>query len=100
MNTTTDLMDVRAKHKKFTWGNPIQWHDYGAYNILEYQEIFNGEKRGIKFHIYVDGVSTSHCAESLEEAIIVAICLKYDGINTHLPYYIYKSLNGFKNENK
>ena len=93
METTTDLHKVRYWHKKFTWGNPIKWHDIGRYTFLEYEEVMNGIKGKIHFHIYIDGESQSHSEYTLEEAIITAICLKHDGINTRLPYYICKLLN-------
>lgn len=95
MKATTDLEAVKAG-AKFTWGYVHKFHTFGCYTILEYMSVINGIQEGIRFHIYIDGKSKSIGCMSLEEAIITAICVKYDGPNTQAPRYIAAMLGDFK----
>lgn len=78
---TTDLEKIR-NGEPFTWGKVIAIHDIGRYTLLEYlgrayQNCHATGKLEEKstFHIYVDGVSTSSGASSLESGLIHAIAI-------------------------
>lgn len=81
---------------KFTWGPVVKLHEIGEYQIIEYHEqIFKNscgtgkyEKEKTTFHVH----GRSHSFESLDMALIGAICLKHDGSNTRAPWYISKML--------
>jgi len=81
---------------KFVWGPVVKVHEVGEYQIIEYREaIFEdgcstGKHEPEKTTFYVHGQSVSY--ESLDMALIGAVCLKYDGRNTRAPEYIFNML--------
>jgi hypothetical protein len=81
---------------KFPWGKVVKVHEVGEYQIIEYhgQIMKNGTGTGkyepekTTFHVYGE----SHSYDSLDKALIGAICLKHDGCNTRADYYIFNML--------
>jgi hypothetical protein len=76
---TTDL-DLLQKGHPFTWGQLLEIHTLGRYQFVEYygHEYKDGHPTGglnktTTFSLYVDGKSTSHSYNSLEEAMVGAI---------------------------
>jgi len=61
------------------------------YQIVEYI-IKYPDKTEIYYAVYIDFKRTGHSACTLDEAIITALSIKYDGYNTHAPIYIAKML--------
>ena len=82
----------KFSYNDFPWGPVVQLHEIGEYQIIEYHpEIFinscgTGKHEQDKTQFHVQG--ENHSFDSLDEALIGAICLKYDGINTRAPKYI------------
>lgn len=89
--TTCNLEKLKDGYP-FTWGKPIQWHEIGPYSILEFREMFNGAERGIEFHIWVDGKTTSQGAKSLDSAIVQAIAYRAEGPNQKASGYFMKMI--------
>ena len=81
---------------KFVWGPVVEVHEIGEHQIIEYREqIFkNGtgtgkyEPKKTSFHVH----GRNESFDSLDMALIGAICHKHDGCNTRAPYYISKML--------
>lgn len=82
---------------KFTWGPVVRIHEIGEFQIIEYHpQIFENncgtgmyEKEKVSFHVHGESVSY----EILDQAIVGAICRKYDGRNTRADYYIFNMIN-------
>jgi hypothetical protein len=73
---TTDLDKVRNCPRLFTWGSVEAIIDIGPYTLIEYRPIHGGAIR-TTFHVYIDGKSTSNGADTLEEALLIAIARKH-----------------------
>ena len=86
--------------KNFPWGTITFVHEIDEYIVIEYHP--KKFKDGIgtneldmattRFHSYINGKSTSRSYPSLDQAIIGAICIKHEGLNTQAPFYISKML--------
>ena len=87
--------------KKFPWGKIIRTHEIGEYLIHEYHpniyvnscSIGKVDETKTSFHPFIGMKDTNHSYSSLDSALIGAICLKHDGINTHAQGYIERMLN-------
>jgi len=99
-NSTTNLGEVRDG-KQFTWGEMVKIHDLGPYTIGEHHPwVTEGctVKTGIpdmnrmSYHIWIDGKNMGCSAESIEGAIVLAIAIKYDGINTRAAGYFMRMI--------
>jgi len=99
-NESTNLGEVRDG-ADFVWGEMVKLHDLGPYTIGEYHPwVTEGctVKMGIEdmnrmsYHIWIDGKDMGCSAGSLEGAIVLAICLKYDGPNTRAAGYFMKMI--------
>ena len=77
MNRTTDLTVVRLAPHAFTWGTVRKIHDVGPYCLVEYED----RDQEIRFHVYVDGRSTSNSCETMDEALLYAIAYSHLEIN-------------------
>lgn len=62
------------------------------YQIVEYETKLNNKKKEIYFEVFINFKRTCHSAYTLDEAIILALCIKYEGNNTQAPNYIAKML--------
>lgn len=81
---------------KFDWGQVVKVHEIGEYQIIEYFAIeykngFGTDKFKAKPSFHVHGKNRSY--SSLDMALIGAICIKHDGMNTAAPAYIAKMVN-------
>ena len=65
--------------KNFTWGDIIKIHEISNIQIIECEF---GEKKERQFCIYVDFEDTHTYAETLDDAIIMALSFKYDKSET------------------
>lgn len=63
------------------------------YTFAKYESILNGISDGIKYHIWVDGKSTSHSTRTIEEAMAVAMAYKHDGLNSQAAHYFMKMID-------
>ena len=110
MATTTDLYKLGQGGWKFTWGELIRIHNISErYAIVEYycNEFKNGYATGavnyndIRFHTYIDGISTNNSYHSLDEALIGLVCHANFDPNTamHASGLIAKMIGLKKNEN-
>jgi hypothetical protein len=61
------------------------------YQFVEYETKIDG-KAQTYFGIYINFKRTGHSACTLDEAIITALSIKYDGYNTQAPIYVAKML--------
>jgi len=61
------------------------------YQIIEYETKVDGKKQ-IYFSIYINFKNANNSTYTLDEAIIAALSIKYDGYNTSAPVYIAKML--------
>ena len=82
---------------EFVWGQVIAVHSVGEYDIVEYvpnqstnvaDEDYDPSP---KFHSYIDSRDTSHSYSSLDAALVGAIAIKRDGINTRADSYFIKA---------
>lgn len=98
METTTDLKDVRMG-KKYAFGAVLKIHTIGKIDVVEYVDEFCGTHKGENiFSPYYDGKVISREYSTLERAIIGAISVKCDGINTQADTLIAKMLGMGINE--
>ena len=77
VDTTTDLDVVRRTPKLFMWGAVRKIHDIGPYCLVEYVD----QDNETRFHIYVNGQTTSTSCLTMDEALIFAIARKHLEIN-------------------
>ena len=77
---TTDLPIIRSRPGLFIWGKVIKIHDVGPrYTLVEYDD----SKRERRFHVYVDGKSTSAGAKTFDGAMLYALARgNFDNPNT------------------
>lgn len=83
--------------KEFPWGEVITVHTIGNVDVLEY---FDRKRDGVtitrqidyntkSYHAYLDGKSINQSFSTLDQAVIGALCHKYDGYNSRAAYYIF-----------
>ena len=74
---------------KFVWGKVIKIHEITPdIHVVEHvHKNVEGKERGIMFHPFVGMKDISRDCHSLEEAIITAIAITYEGHNTQADYY-------------
>lgn len=82
---------------------PIRADFHGRYYRIEeiiclgdeYQFVKTTNKKDNEaiYHVYVKYKRTNQCAYTLDSAIIVALCYKYDNSNSVAPIYIERMLN-------
>jgi hypothetical protein len=89
---TSDIEKVKAG-EPYTWGKVVKVHEVGEYNIVEYKDLDNG---ATKFHGYIkrDGETqdTNQAFQTLDEALINCITVKYQGWNSQAGYYFFRSI--------
>ena len=88
------------KTNKFTWGEPVAYHEIGPYQIVEYYEwksvdgiIYNNtvDNTHTQFHGWFSGQDSNESWPTLETAIAGLIGLKYAGWNNGgIGYYFCK----------
>lgn len=101
LDTVTDDDVQKTTHEEkieylktvFTWGNVINVHCIGEYQIIEAE--YNGE---IDYYGYIDYNDIHFSYKSLDEALIGIIGIKYDGGETKAPYYFAKMIGMSKKE--
>mgnify|MGYP001559553820 CR=1 FL=1 len=59
--------------KQSPWGKIVQTHIFGNIEIVEFTSPTPG------FSVYIDKVSTSRGAATLDGAMLIALAFKYDG---------------------
>ena len=86
----------------FCWGRITAIHHFGEYEIIEYLEMKRipfGDNSGVNIsstevsnttYFHING--TSNSAPTLEMAIIEAIAMKYDGLNTQAHVYFARAI--------
>jgi len=82
---------------KFTWGQPVKWHEIGPYTLLEYHQhdydAFSGTSgkfsKEVSFHGWIEGKDTHESWPSLETGIIGLIARKYVGLNNNRIAYVF-----------
>ena len=83
----------------FVWGPIDVIHTIGKYQVVEYRQDRSNmlqseywyEHGNTQFHPYIDGRDTNHACTSLEEAIVLAIAIDRDGLNTRAAEYFMKA---------
>lgn len=95
-NRLTDR-NIAPDGKKFVWGDVVKIHQIGDFDIVEYirdtTRAFNADPtdHGKTFyHAYIHQKDMSHSAYTLEEMLVTAIALKFDGANTHAADYFFR----------
>ena len=73
---------------KFPWGATTNIHAIGEYEIVEYRDLAGNAC----FHPYISGEDTNHSYNSLDAAIVGAIGLKHDGLNSQAASYFMKMI--------
>jgi hypothetical protein len=66
---TTDLKEVMADRRRFTWGDVTAFHKIGPYDFIEYVD----SHHRTRFHVYVNGACMAMSAGTLDMAILLAI---------------------------
>ena len=95
LDTVTDNDVQKATHKEkieylkavFVWGNVINVHCIGEYQIIEAE--YYGS---VEYYGYIDYNDIHVIYKSLDEALIGIIGIKYDGIGTTAPHYFAKMI--------
>ena len=98
METTVDLEKIKSG-SPFVWGEVVKIHEISEYAIIEYHpfvcrnHIGTGEiSQDTEYHIYISGENQSVSTRTLDEALVTCVARKYDGINSHAPYYFMKMI--------
>jgi hypothetical protein len=93
---TGPLSFYRAVEECGWLGDVHEVHSIGRYAFVEYlhEPASNAEDktRRIHFASYIDGKRTGRSYLSLEAAMVGAVALKFDGINTRADTYFMRSL--------
>lgn len=99
-NRTTDLKDLK-NGAPYTWGELVSIHECGQYSIVEFHPwkrdkftVLTGNQNVDErnFSPYIDDKNCNRSYDSLDAALVGAICLKHDGINTRADGYIMRML--------
>ena len=61
------------------------------YQIVEYETRIDDEWKKY-FGVFIKFKNTNQITTTFDQALIVALCVKYDGFNTRLPVYIERAL--------
>lgn len=83
-STKRDSLGATINKKAKYWDEVVAVHAISDFQIAEVNRP-SGEKW---FLAFVNGKFMDHLAHTLDEALIVALCCKYDGSWTHAPSYI------------
>ncbi len=84
--------------KHFTWGKIEEEYEVGPYHIVEYRPWkysaqTQRETEDWKiYHVYINGQDTSQGANTLDQALLVAIAHRSLGPHTHGLDMIYRAL--------
>ncbi len=70
--------------EEYHWGSVIKTYCIGEYQIIE-------DDKG-SFHLYIDFIDIGRSYNSLDSALIGAVCYKHDGCNERASEYIFKML--------
>ena len=84
---TTHEEKIEYLKAVFVWGDVINVHCIGEYQIIEAE--YNGE---VDYYGYIDYNDTRFSYKSLDEALIGIISIKYEGRETTAPYYFAKMI--------
>jgi hypothetical protein len=87
----------------FTWGRVVARHYVGEYEIVEFvpnkavnisQEEYDRRlaEHPTSFHPFINGKDTNHGYNSLDHALVGAIALKRDGLNTRADTYFMRAV--------
>lgn len=99
-DSTTNLTELRKDKSNFTWGKLIKLHEIGDYTIGEYHpritkgcelthKINYDEK---EYHCWINDEDINISADTLDNALILAIAYKHDGCNSHAGEYFIKMI--------
>jgi hypothetical protein len=78
----------------FSWGEVLNIHTIGEYQIVEYSQFNEDEnKTEIWFEAYRNYERSHYTADTLEKAITGAICCKYDGVNSQANKFLWKMIS-------
>jgi len=90
---------LSAIRDSFNWGIISEIICIGEeYQIVEYESNIKSENKKIIYHIYINYKDIGITEETLDKAIITALCYKYEGANSDASYYICKMLSMDKEE--
>lgn len=79
------LEDLR---RKYVFGEIIQWHCIGDYQIAE---VINNKNEKF-YHGYINYKDTHKSYDALDEALVGCIGCKYDGVGSKAGYYFCKMI--------
>ena len=82
---TTHEEKIEYLKAVFVWGDVINVHCIGEYQIIEAEY-----KGNVEYHGYINYNDIHFSYTSLDEALIGLIGIKYDGRETTAPYYFAK----------
>lgn len=93
MSTTTKPFPVFGD--EFVWGKVVKVLEIGLYTIILYYPYLKGREKGVawatnRYHLYINGKDTSRTFQSLDQALVGAVAIQNDGINTRAHEYFYK----------
>lgn len=100
MTTDCPFGTVNIMREKFPWGRVIQMHSIGPYEIVEYAERGadnhpthpRQETGATMFHVRTSASWTGESFGSLDEALIGAIDLRRNGLNSRARFYAAKMM--------
>jgi hypothetical protein len=80
---------TKEQIKEFPWGQVLQIHSIGDFDIVEYISTDNGN---VYYSVYVDGTDGIGYADTLDEAILTALGYKYLDCNNQFASFARKML--------
>ena len=101
MITTTNLNEITfGQGSNFTWGEAIKKHSIGEYDIIEYypHEFKNGYTTGkidytqLHYSCYINQSAIGYSGLSLDEALVICIAYKRDGVNSQAAHFFMKMI--------
>lgn len=89
--------DGRVLEEKCVWGQPLQAIQIGNIDLVEIKwkpgiSNLDYEKNPTSWFIWVNGEDTGQSAETLDEAVIVALAHKYDQKYSGAPMFVKRLL--------
>lgn len=94
VQTTYDEEKIYFIENEFNWGVVIKTHCISNFQIIE---CIRENKES--YHVYIDFKDCCKSANSLDKALIIAICQKYEGCNERLSNYVCRILFNQTEEN-
>lgn len=78
--------------ENFVWGTVIKVHEIGDMSVVEYREAeYRKHETGkLQFQGCLNDADTGHSYDTLDQAIVGTLAIKYEGFNSQAAIYFWR----------